>query len=150
VPITITPAPPTNFVGYGIFVSLTSDFVGPLPSGSFFRLTLSSDPEGDVPILIQTIPTLNPGLETQIGSEQSGQSYTSGQNAVAVGATVHVLAELHSPTATIDSGVTTATWQPTTNLGQHITLASQAQSTPNDARIDQILAAVVRQLQDQN
>jgi hypothetical protein len=115
-PITITPQPPLNAIGPGLGLFLSSSFVGPLPEGSFWRVTVSTDAEGDNWIHREDIPwtlsSLTYQLQSTVPTFQTLQTY-----AVDNDTTVHVLAELHSPTSTEDSGAVSLPWNTTAGLG---------------------------------
>lgn len=124
-PITITPPQPLNAIGPGLQLDIRSDFIGPLPTGSYFALTLSTDVEGLIWVRKVNIPTTSitctwiPWVDTDLQLFTENAWPTEASN-------VSVLAELRSPTATIDSGIVTRPWQSQAGLGNQISLAPQA------------------------
>jgi len=99
----------TNLIGPGSLVALSSDFIGPLPSGSYFKFVTSIDSEGSEWFWQAHYPTSAPATTFYVQSDPSVTWQTQGWQ-VKEGATIHVIAELHSPTAVLDSGNTTAIW----------------------------------------
>lgn len=148
-PITITPAAPGGIVGPGIGLELSSSFVGPLPAGSEYDILIQSIPEEA--FVWEEHVEWQPGNRIYwLGTKTQGSRVTTNEFYPPAGATVAVTAFLDDTTGTVDTGSTTAVWQPTVGLGAQIALtpAVQASVLP-DPRIDQILAAVVHQIQPQ-
>jgi hypothetical protein len=122
-PITITPAPPNNTVGPGIFVHWSSDFIGPIPLNWQWVViyTTSTEPGGQI-IRRFNVPTVTgehdhlmlPWVE-DTGGSQGLQAAVQGQD-------VHVFVTLESPTGVQDSGAVTAKWDGTSGLGEQIQL----------------------------
>lgn len=115
-PITITPLPPNGIVGYGIPIRVQSDFIGPLPTGSTFRIIFSTDAEGDNIVYSEYTPVTGVGPYDLIPFTAET---TGWQGPVAMplqGTSVHVLAELSDGSSVIDTGATTGTWDPTTGI----------------------------------
>lgn len=101
----------------GQLVSWTSDFVGPLPTGSTLQVNLSRDAEG-----LQSIGTATLNVQIPTGTinvmNKSVQSWFEKEFSIPTGSPVHMLLELHEPgtTVPIDSGAFTYTWQPSSNV----------------------------------
>lgn len=115
-PITITLPTPGTKIGPGFVFDLASDFIGPLPSGTFWSVTASSDSEGANAVWTETFPTDAPFGTYQVANPgiSNSWSYTA---EVADGDTVHVITQLITPTSgVVDSGATTKTWKPTEQL----------------------------------
>lgn len=123
-PITILPGQPGPVVGPGIAIQLISDFIGPLPSGSFWDVQMYTGvewPSGLVTAINANATSTNSG-PLHIMVTDAAQSSTLSQTYPTEGENVKVRAELHSPTATIDSGLITVPWSPTRGLGTQIQL----------------------------
>lgn len=135
-PITITLPPPGTRIGPGAQIQLSSDFVGPFPSGSQWYVRIGSDPDGSPSGSLQIEGASSHSVQLLI-DDRFNSFITSDQEVMVPGATVHVIAELHTPTSgIIDSGSTTAVYDPTSLLWQHInqnTPASAGGLTPTQA-----------------
>lgn len=121
-PITITLPPPGTSIGPGYLIGLTSDFIGPLPTGTTFHVRISSHPEGTPNVIWQIIPTQGTQIQVLVG-DRFTVTTSSQQQTVPAGSNVHVVAELvTSSQQVIDSGVTDVpvTYDPTTMLWQHV------------------------------
>jgi hypothetical protein len=119
VPITITPPFPNGLLAPFSSLRLNSDFVGPLPSGSFWQTTVYAGLEPDFNNTLMQITT--PAIQTagsvslDVGGANTG--FTAFPNATAKeGDQVHVTVELHEPSSIIDSGTITVPWSPTAAL----------------------------------
>jgi len=115
-PITIDLPPPGPGIGPGFWISLVSDFIGPVAAGSRWIVNVSLDPEGANSIAKFFRPyEFNrnfwrlSGTEDQLGGDIVGFHAEPG-------APVHVIVELDENGTIIDSGAITATWQPTAQL----------------------------------
>jgi len=148
-PITVTPAPPGTLVGPGIAITLSSDFIGPLPDGSEYQIFITGIPD-EFLIWQEHVPWF-PGTRTYwLGTQSEGGISLPTTRTVDAGQSVSINVDLVEPTGTVDTGSATATWQPTLGLGAQIALRPQVVSAPStDPRIDEILNAVRRQLVDQ-
>jgi hypothetical protein len=146
VPITITLPPPGDRVGPGFPITLISDFVGPLPTGSQFEVDMATDAEFQSLVNRVVVPTNTTALRFPLNTFSNGTLYLP-DVVLQPGATVRVRAQLTTPTSgVIDSGVTAApvTWDPNAMLWQVI----QAQgSTGGGLTTDQ---AAQLQRTDQN
>lgn len=114
-PVTITPVAPGNLVGPGLQISLSSDFIGPLPTGSFWRLIYSTDAEGANRLYSNTIDTDSPSY-TGIPLTLPYPSHVSLTNWLKDGDTVYVTGELNDDTGPIDSGTQAETWSNTAGI----------------------------------
>lgn len=127
-PITITLPLPDSRIGPGLQVGLSSDFVGPMPSGSEWKLTVATDAEFTHQMWIEfhsfVVSPWEVFLLVQQGLSFEGPRYMPG-----AGTTIHLQAELinGSSFAVEDSGVVTGVWEPTAGLGLQI--AQQAMTT---------------------
>jgi hypothetical protein len=118
VPITITLPDPVDVIGPGVKVFLQSDFIGPLPAGSAWLLHTSTDPEFVQVNYEERWHAEGTSLLATLASPYQ-QVIFPGDDSYAAGTTVHVEAQLiQAPFTVIDSGTTTATWQPTQDLWQ--------------------------------
>jgi hypothetical protein len=121
VPITITPLGPGGFFGPGISLNLSTDFIGPFPTGTQWLLHVGNDPEFRQNMLTYGFPwTKTAQVVTPITEVQSTVDSTLGDGAVA-GSSIHIEAQILEPPATVvDSGSTTLKWDPTSGLPQVI------------------------------
>lgn len=143
------PAPPGGVVGPGIALELASDFIGPLPDGSYYDVVITTIP-GEEAVWEERCPWFPGNRIFWLGTESQGNTSTPFQPTLPVGAQVSINVTLQEPTGQVDSGSAPATWQPTLGIGTQIALKPTSSSSPlPDPRIDQILAAVVRRLEDQ-
>jgi hypothetical protein len=149
VPITIVPAEPGGIVGPGIGLQLDSDFIGPLPSLSSYIILITTIPEEQV--VWEERVLWNSGNRTYwLGTKTQGGRTDTQTTSPAPGKEVAIDVLLDDTTGTVDTGSATATWQPTVGLGAQIALTPTSSGTTSpDPRIDQILAAVIRRLEDQ-
>jgi hypothetical protein len=110
-PITFTPLGPSPAaIGWGMSFTVSSDFIGPLPTGSFFDVVISTDSEGANPIVQVgfNTNTTTPSPK-QLTIHNSGMLF--GNSSATVGQTVHVITQLvQSGTTVVDSGATTMPW----------------------------------------
>ena len=116
-PIVVVPTQPGNVFTPGGMVSGTTDFIGPLPTDTFWRWTLFAD-DGEVnAVWVARFQTQNhhdfhrlltpaPGLDTQLTDQVPAE-----------GTSVRVLAELVSNGNVIDSGAQVSPWSSTAGLG---------------------------------
>lgn len=120
--------PVSGTVGPGQLIRFTSDFIGPLPTNTSWRIKIGTEADTTNPFL--TI--LKPAGGIPIGTTQvlifdQGEVVSTLPLSQPIGgATVHVNAELVTDTGVIDSGTRTAVWDATTGLGQQV---FQLQST---------------------
>lgn len=114
-PITITLPQPGNSVGPGFVATFQTDFIGPLPSDSFWILNVSRDSEGEESILVESPHGVSHTLQWMWQARDNAGLNEAAFDA-AIGSEVHVIATLIGGSTTIDSGATTGTWQPTTGL----------------------------------
>ena len=128
-PITITLPSPTPFLGWGGWFSVSSDFIGPIATGSTWNLKLDTDPE-----------FANLGLNFRGNTVVGQQSFHLGdgqlflfssnpQQQWIAGQTVHIEMILRDPSGVaLDSGNTSAPWDPTAGLHQDVTQQISAQA----------------------
>ena len=128
-PITITPPPPGLSVGPFVALKVSSDFIGPLPTGSFWHVFLGYGVELNP---LQTIlevraPTATPQSSVFLGKSSANSSVVSfNDRAFKDGDQVLVTVLLESPTTVTDSGAITLPWQ--ADIGQ-LQLPDQIQET---------------------
>jgi hypothetical protein len=115
VTVTITPAPPSASCGLGIGVTVASDFIGPLPSGSFWGISYTTDSATLDTIWSETFLTNTQAARLLIPGLESHGAYVQPSQWPVDGATVYITALLGHP-ATIDTGQITATWRTTAGL----------------------------------
>jgi len=123
-PITFIPHPNGPAIGVGVPMGWSSDFIGPLPRGTFWRLRLIG-PGGENNIWLEAtlgtasgfggrytpfIQSMNTGWNTTINIQQT----------IAHQAEAHVQVELVTPTGVVDSGTTGTTWDAQSGLGFQI------------------------------
>jgi hypothetical protein len=119
-PITITLPSPGTLIGPGAQVQLVSDFIGPLPTGSTFHLKISTNAEGD-PYSSGQIEVTSGTSIALLVDDRFNVATQLNQQVIPTGTAVHVLAELrNNADAVLDSGATTATYDATALLWQHI------------------------------
>lgn len=97
--------------GPGFLVSLDSDFVGPIPADSWWLLYVAPAADPEVGELNQTI--LNPQHDhawIAFAVESDPFPLQPVASSLIHGDTVSVTAELHSPTAVLDSGTVSVQW----------------------------------------
>lgn len=119
-PIEITLPGPDHAIGPGYTVRLQSDFIGPLPTGSSFALTVSLDPEGAQQVDQVFVPTATTTAAFTL--HEPGQGSIRFPNWTAQpGQSVRVLAQLLDSEGTqLDSTSIASTWQPTNMLWQQL------------------------------
>lgn len=119
-PITITLPAPGGVLAPWSRVSFSSDFIGPLPSGTTWYGQLYATPEptfGSVAYDFRLPASQKTGGFT-IGIPAAGEGFGIFTNALLKeGTDAHLTMELQQPTnVVIDSGTVTAIWQPTTQI----------------------------------
>lgn len=136
-PINITPPPGLNAIGPGLVIGLQSNFVGPLPSGSFFNLSVFQHTTENV-IWEENLPTTGTIVGLQLMTNQ-GQGATTVSAAAKTGDTTDVVAKLQeTPSTVIDSGTVQLPWDGQSGLGQQaIALSSQQGSGTGGGLTDQ-------------
>ena len=124
--INIILPPPRFSVGPGIGISLQSNFVGPLPTGSSFHVQVSTDSEGLNDIWGIVVPTTSPNAATSVLSLDQ-PTELSIANTLQAAASVWVQAQLveGGTNVQVDSGSQPTTWDPTVGLGQQAWLLAQ-------------------------
>lgn len=97
--------------GPGFIVALDSNFVGPLETGSFWRLYVT-ETGGEAPLVSEDVPTTvnNTIWWFRTGSVLSGTPFPFASQQLNHGKTVSLKAELRSPTSILDSGSIPITW----------------------------------------
>jgi hypothetical protein len=120
--ITITPAPDSaNVVTPGGGLSISSDFVGPLETGSFWQINVFPTASITLPIWRVVKPASTTQTSVRVFLPASDE--TTGFDSIAAPAAdtqVRVDATLSSPQTAIDFGAATIPWDPTLGLGQLI------------------------------
>jgi len=116
VPITIGPPFPISPLSPGQLIAWSSDFVGPLPTGSSLSVGITSDTEGTLELGTTAISTVAKQGQFTIFSPRA--SWTQGHFALATGANVFVQLQLHQGTVgtVVDSGTQEMIWQPSSNV----------------------------------
>lgn len=117
-PIDITLPLPDNRVGPGLLAQVSSDFVGAMPTGSYWRLTVATDVEF-LHYVFQNFVGFTGKLQNFFWVQDGSVGYNLPWYMPAAGSTIHVQAELVSGVGgTVDdSGVVTGVWEPTAGLG---------------------------------
>lgn len=128
-PITIAPPAPANFVGPGAYLTWTSNFIGPIQSGSYFHVLVSNDSEGAQWNHQYRINTLiNSGVYTLEQPDAQGTENLDRSWQVANGQQAYITVELRSPTnQVLDSGQKQATWSDTAGLSVLVNPTTQVQ-----------------------
>lgn len=131
-PIVITPNPPSTSLTPTQGIQLASDFVGPLPTGSQFVVTVSADSEGARPASREFIPTTLPFVTYQYLSRRATNA---GLNVLVAGQNAFIVAQLvDNRGVALDSGTRQVTWDPTSGLPMQIAYnRSQDQSDTHGA-----------------
>lgn len=112
-PITITVPGPPSYIGPGAVVSLQSDFIGPLPTGSFWRVNILQTPDTSDIIWQQNITAGSTFTNLTVGYTGT-KPFTSTQWMVPEATNVYVQVQLNPPTGTaLDSGSATVQWSST-------------------------------------
>lgn len=122
-PITVTLPPPDNRVGPGLLVGMTSSLIGPMPTGSVWRVTIATDAEFTNVMWQESISWVFNGQDLFLLTHPGISSYAPFPM-VGSGATVHVEVELinGSTLHVDDSGVATGIYDPTAGLGIQATM----------------------------
>lgn len=138
-PITITLPTPGNVIApFGGFQA-QSDFIGPLPSGTVWRVLVAPDlePTHGTATLEMQLPATSVSLGAQfqpIG--QDARNVWRSLEIVADGTTAHVLVELVQPgEVVIDSGTASGPWQSTAALQLQPTTNSSGGFTDADRTV---------------
>lgn len=122
-PITVTPIQPGNLVGPGLQVGWSSDFIGPLPTGTTITLDLTTDSEGATSIGGVTIPTnLNHGTWLVFETPRPSANEEFGSLAYPDNQPIFVQASLAAPGDLIDTGTQSATWTTSAGLAEQLRL----------------------------
>lgn len=115
VPVTIHPPAPNSLAGPWISVALESDFIGPLPIGSFWRIQLYTSPEPN-PLFTSwdaDQDTASPFSSHLLYDRRPlRRSALNTSVSIKAGDQVHITAELRSPSSVLDSGTITIPWDP--------------------------------------
>lgn len=127
--------PGPRVVGPGIAINLRSDFIGPLPQGSEWAIIVLTGPAQEIPYIEMRIPAVTTQTATYFLSDTSQSLTTTTTAQPAAQETIRLTTELRTPTGVIDSGTTTAPWDPTLGLGLQAALTGRA-STGGFTAID--------------
>lgn len=127
--------------GPGFGVHLDSDFIGPLPTDSYWLMWIATaaDPED----AIQTSQLFTSANERQFVWARdglSGPALLAAQTGFAHGDTISITAELHSPTALLDSGTQTVVWDMVSGVPSVLQTQLAAQSAVQLELGDQVEA----------
>ena len=128
-PITFTPNPNGAVIGPGIQIGFSSDFVGPLPVGSFWRIRFYTGSEPLNAWLQVDVPTQSPfgGHVTPFIRQPAESSIVTVTNTISDGTPAFANVELHDPSSVLDSGTLPANWSSTSGLTQVIQATGSAQ-----------------------
>lgn len=109
-PITFTPLGPSPAaIGWGMFFDITTDFIGPFPTGTVWFIKYTADAEGNNIVASQTIPATSATRRIELDVRNGGVSF--GNYAIPVGQNVHVITQLIQPgNVVVDSGATAIPW----------------------------------------
>lgn len=134
----IQPAPGAPF-GPGFAVHVDSDFIGPLPSDSYWLMWIApaADPE-DVVQSSQLFTVANEREWVWGRDGLSGPAILAVLPGFAHGDTISITAELHSPTALLDSGTQTVVWDMTSGVPSILQTLLTGQSTAHVEVVEQI------------
>lgn len=148
-PITIIPTQPANVFTPGGFISWSSDFIGPLPSGSTFDVRWWADSEETALLYSQTIPTQVTGGALNLLTEV-GAGTNIGERLPAEGASTAIRVTLQDPAhVTLDTGVQLAPFSSTVGLGMQQALQQQTTTqggfTETDRELLNQVAALTQQ-----
>lgn len=159
-PITVTLPTPYAFLGPGAAIQWSSSLIGPLPTGSQFRLSIDGENEFLHNHYQYVIPTSIP-----LGAIQIGQTAIPGTNVIASGQysiqpghTAYLQITLEEPgtpsPVVVDTGTTSAPWDPQANIegfiverlaesaGHGVSTAISSQITDIQTRVTDAQAAV--------
>lgn len=133
-PITITPPSPQDWVGPGIGLQLVSDFIGPLPSGSRWVIEVDNTGDEGGQLLHYEAQTNTPVQMVILDAPQNSGAVNTPARSATQGQTVNIHVELAHDTTVIDSGNTTAKWNPVDGLGmlavaQHLDAIANSYTT---------------------
>lgn len=125
-PITITPNNPGGLLGPGVQLKLQSDFIGPLPSGSFWVVDFSITGGTELPFWHVLATTNANPIATRVMTPLSDQtsSFEAGQVPIE-GGQVAVHATLSDGTNIVDSTTTPFPWSTTQGLGEQMLITNQ-------------------------
>lgn len=142
--VSITVAPPSSKVGWGIGLTVASTFIGPLASGSQWGIVFSNDAAKTQLVWQESFGTISPASRIVIPGIQQLGLYQNQTHWPAEGATVYVEATLYSGVTSVDSAQITATWSVSAGLpfmvffwGNYLSF-----STDQSFRLNAILTAV--------
>ena len=121
-PITFTPNPFGPQLGPGIPIGFSSDFVGPLPVGSFWHVMLYQGSEPTINWYDVTIPTQSPFAGRWWPFTQNvGASQTVNINrTLQANQPAHVTVELNDGNGVVDSGTLSGNWDVLSGLPMQI------------------------------
>lgn len=127
-PITVHPGPGGLVLGPGVLVSWTSDFVGPVPTGTVWDLHWFEGAEPNLAWLHELIATGTAanGSSIPFVVQAGKQSTIATPNTIRTGAPAHLSVELRTPTGVVDSGTFSANWDTSAGIAQQLLTQSQA------------------------
>jgi hypothetical protein len=127
VPITIN-LPTGDYVGPGLPIQVVSDFIGPLPSGSFFRFIVARDVELTEIIWRKEVPTIGNGtLTVPYDDWPLIGDFPPAESAIGpTSLTLDVGLVQGGSNTVVDSGTTSVHWDATTGLPRIITSLTAA------------------------
>jgi len=119
-PITITPITPTGHVGPGLWTSISTDFIGPLPSDAIYEIRACTDSEALNEIwrdnrLANNLHQINHQLMSNFDVQSSSELF-----AVADATTVFYNVRLVSGVTVLDTGQISVQWSNTEGQSQQI------------------------------
>lgn len=116
--ITVTLPTLPGLVGPGLTIHLQSSFIGPFPTGTQWRVTVTTDSEAVISGYQQRRTWSFFVTDMEFMTEPSDTVFRWNTDVPKDGDTVHILAEIVRPDTTVeDSGSTTATFDATSGLG---------------------------------
>lgn len=126
-PITITPPPPANVFTPGASVHWRTDFIGPIETGSTVVIDFWADSTGELPFWENTVNAQSGSGFVIILQHDEANHPSLVANMPAAGADMKATATLFDPRGNVlDSGQTTAPWNPTDGLGVQNFVESQS------------------------
>lgn len=111
-----------------MFFDITSDFIGPLPTGTNWFIKFTADSEGANIVASITIPATT--TTRRIEMDIKNTPFTFGNYSIPIGQDVHVISQLVEPGFTVvDSGAATMPWVQSSDDYRAIILSIPAAGT---------------------
>ena len=118
-PITFTPASPAGVVSPGLPIQLQSDFIGPLPSGSFWTVDFYATETSELPFFHVLFFTQSNIIGTTPFVPESDKiQQTPTQDWPVDGSSIKIVGTLSDGNHIQDEDSTTITWSDTAGLGK--------------------------------